>query len=316
MLRALAVKSLDDRLGSHGCLVDRTVPEIYDLFRMPERPRCVDHSAGMMPGISGGRGMVLRDHTRHFSVTDRPCKPAIPDPLVFPFQPDAGSHTSNSMCESFDGCRIPWTRQNAGSVLNEGTPPGPCCEEPAGSVKPPAATFPAAVIVVFASFRPERFSRISRGCRNRRPCDAEQYRQDSEGSHRFSSFPDWFRVSSAVEPEAKNRLSGAGSRCNVSPESSPSGGFMQSKLTHPFLRMHPCIIQKKGPPQISSIGLRDCFFGGGCPGIRCDGAEATWQSAEIGRDAYALCVPAQTLTQHRTQSSMATFLPYGTKRNS
>jgi len=36
-------------------------------------------------------------------------------PMNFPFQSDAGIHTSNLIAESGDGVRVPATRQNAGN---------------------------------------------------------------------------------------------------------------------------------------------------------------------------------------------------------
>src|SRR5271167_419627 len=63
-----------------------------------------------------------------------PAKPPLPTPRYLPFHPLAGSHTSNSMCESADGVRTPCTRQNSGVVLKM------AAFGPEGGVKAPAAT--------------------------------------------------------------------------------------------------------------------------------------------------------------------------------
>jgi hypothetical protein len=77
-----------------------------------------------------------------------PANPPLPTPRYFPFQTDAGSHTSNSMCESLVGWITPCTRQKAGRAFQAASA-GPFGGAP-GGVKAPAATTWAAVKVVFA----------------------------------------------------------------------------------------------------------------------------------------------------------------------
>src|ERR1700688_3560554 len=89
-----------------------------------------------------------------------PANPPLPSPRYFPFQPDAGSHTSNSMCESLDGWITPCTRQNAGSAFQAASA-GPFGGGAPGGVKAPAATTCAAVKVVFASFKLARLSQLA-----------------------------------------------------------------------------------------------------------------------------------------------------------
>src|SRR5262249_4096200 len=74
-------------------------------------------------------------------------------PWNFPFQPDAGIHTSSLMFESLVGLITPVTRQKAGTSLNGAA-------EPAGGVNAPGATVCAAVIVVFASLSSASFSQL------------------------------------------------------------------------------------------------------------------------------------------------------------
>src|SRR5579862_4802795 len=68
-----------------------------------------------------------------------PAKPPLPRPWNLPFQPAAGSQTSNWMLESGAGLMTPATRQKAGR-LGRGLPPG--------GVKLPAETSSAVLMVV------------------------------------------------------------------------------------------------------------------------------------------------------------------------
>src|SRR5271170_1510003 len=75
-----------------------------------------------------------------------PANPPLPTCSYLPFQPEAGSHTSNLISESLVGFATPSTRQNAGrSNVGAG------CPEPEGGVKAPAGTDVAAVIVALVS---------------------------------------------------------------------------------------------------------------------------------------------------------------------
>src|SRR5450631_4068352 len=71
-------------------------------------------------------------------------------PSYFPFHPDSGNQTSNSMWESAEGAITPCTRQKAGSA-------GGICA-PGAVIFSPAATAVAAVIVVWGSFNCARLS--------------------------------------------------------------------------------------------------------------------------------------------------------------
>src|SRR5690242_11272549 len=81
-----------------------------------------------------------------------PASPPLPMPRYRLFQPDAGSHTSNSTWESLDGWITPWTRQNSGRVL-KGASTRSLTGAPGGT-NPPATTFRAEVISASGSFRP------------------------------------------------------------------------------------------------------------------------------------------------------------------
>src|SRR5689334_10820554 len=76
-----------------------------------------------------------------------PFHPPLPTAWNFPFQPDAGSHTSILMSESAEGASVAVTRQNAGSFAKRGTAgaAGP------GGVNAPGATCCAAVIFALGS---------------------------------------------------------------------------------------------------------------------------------------------------------------------
>src|SRR6185295_3356452 len=82
-----------------------------------------------------------------------PAHPPLPTAWNFPFQPDAGSHTSILMSESLVGVNVAATRQNAGSAAIGPPParPPPAAPRPAGGVKAPAGT--ACAIVIVASPR-------------------------------------------------------------------------------------------------------------------------------------------------------------------
>src|ERR1700722_19725092 len=71
-----------------------------------------------------------------------PPRPPLPTHSNFPFQFDAGSHTSKLIMEASLGFNMPCTSQNAGKLL---------IGWPAGGVKDPAGTDFASVIVVLGS---------------------------------------------------------------------------------------------------------------------------------------------------------------------
>src|SRR5271163_4020672 len=71
-----------------------------------------------------------------------PPSPPLPTPSNFPFQFDAGSHTSKLISEASVGFNRPWTSQNAGKLLM-------AC--PAGGVNDPAGMDFASVMVVLGS---------------------------------------------------------------------------------------------------------------------------------------------------------------------
>src|SRR5215510_12601475 len=84
-----------------------------------------------------------------------PFQPPLPTASNFPFQLDAGIHTSILMSESGVGFTVAAMRQKAGRSANCAPPPRP--PPPAGA-NAPAATVCASVIVVSASFREDRLS--------------------------------------------------------------------------------------------------------------------------------------------------------------
>src|SRR6185369_13873181 len=84
-----------------------------------------------------------------------PFHPPLPTASNFPFQLDAGSHTSILISESGVGFAVSATRQNAGRSANWFPPPRP--PPPAGA-NAPAATAWAEVIVASGSFSEERLS--------------------------------------------------------------------------------------------------------------------------------------------------------------
>src|SRR5690242_20239433 len=88
-----------------------------------------------------------------------PAKPPFPSPRYLPFQPEAGIQTSNSMCESAEGCRTACTRQKAGRLLKL-TAAWPISGA-GGGVNDPAATTCAAVIVVPESLRAVKLSHVA-----------------------------------------------------------------------------------------------------------------------------------------------------------
>src|SRR2546426_12840554 len=81
----------------------------------------------------------------------RPLHPPLPAASSFPFHPAAGIQTSILISESEDGLIVAMMRQNAGSVANTAAADDGGVD--AGSVKWPASTDSAVVIVVFVSFR-------------------------------------------------------------------------------------------------------------------------------------------------------------------
>src|SRR5262245_57457330 len=79
-----------------------------------------------------------------------PVQPPLPTAWNFPFQPDAGSHTSILMSESADGVSVAAMRQNAGSFAN--TAAGPAGPDGPGGANAPAAI--CCAVVTFAWGRP------------------------------------------------------------------------------------------------------------------------------------------------------------------
>src|SRR5438046_1196783 len=89
-----------------------------------------------------------------------PPAPPFPVPSSFPFQPSAaGSHTSILMCDSGVGFTVAATRQKAGTVSDGGA--APARPWAPGSVKGPAGTAVADVIVVSGSARLARLSHVA-----------------------------------------------------------------------------------------------------------------------------------------------------------
>src|SRR5580658_6962053 len=87
-----------------------------------------------------------------------PPNPPLPTPKYFPFQPDTGSQTSNSMWESLEGCITPWMRQNAGSFSRSLTA---AADAGGDGLKAPTATTWAAVIVVAGIFKAAMLSHVA-----------------------------------------------------------------------------------------------------------------------------------------------------------
>src|SRR5580704_8054638 len=90
----------------------------------------------------------------------RPAQPPLPTAWNLPFHPDAGSHTSILMSESFDGVRVAATRQNAGKREKRAPAGAPAASIPPapGGVKAPGATLCANVIFAFGSEREAKLS--------------------------------------------------------------------------------------------------------------------------------------------------------------
>src|SRR5436853_7834165 len=84
-----------------------------------------------------------------------PFQPPLPTASNFPFQLEAGNHTSILMSESGVGFTVAAIRQKAGRSLNCAPPPRP--PPPAGA-KAPAATAWAEVMVVPGSLSDVRLS--------------------------------------------------------------------------------------------------------------------------------------------------------------
>jgi len=83
----------------------------------------------------------------------------LPAPAYFPFHPDSGSQTSNSMCEPGVGATTPCTRQKAANVSNAVKNDASERGLSAGSVNAPASIVSADVIVVFRSCSVETVAR-------------------------------------------------------------------------------------------------------------------------------------------------------------
>jgi hypothetical protein len=81
-----------------------------------------------------------------------PAKPPLPTPCNFPFQPEAGSHTSNSIWESLEGWMTPVTLQKAGKLGIAGD---------LGGVNEPAGMDCAEVIVVAGRLSCARLSHVA-----------------------------------------------------------------------------------------------------------------------------------------------------------
>src|SRR5215510_3384986 len=88
-----------------------------------------------------------------------PFQPPLPTASNFPFQLDAGNHTSILISESLVGLIVAAIWQNAGKSVNCAPPPRPPpARPPPPAEKAPAATDCAIVMVVSASFSPARLS--------------------------------------------------------------------------------------------------------------------------------------------------------------
>src|SRR5687768_9906073 len=82
-----------------------------------------------------------------------PAQPPLPTAWNFPFQPDAGNHTSILISESVLGVSVAATRQNSGSRANAAAAPPPCAPPVVGSRKAPGGTTAAVVTVVCGNAR-------------------------------------------------------------------------------------------------------------------------------------------------------------------
>src|SRR5262245_49552115 len=95
-----------------------------------------------------------------------PAQPPFPTAWNFPFQPDAGNHTSILMSESLVGASVAATRQNAGRSLNGFAPrPPPARPSAAGGVNAPGATDCEDVIVACGSDSDFRLSHVAPAAR-------------------------------------------------------------------------------------------------------------------------------------------------------
>src|SRR5215813_13004315 len=87
-----------------------------------------------------------------------PFQPPLPTASNFPFQLDAGNHTSILISESVVGLIVAATWQNAGKSPNCAPPRPPPARPPPPGENAPAATDCAIVMVVSGSFSPARLS--------------------------------------------------------------------------------------------------------------------------------------------------------------
>src|SRR5437660_11903427 len=88
-----------------------------------------------------------------------PAHPPLPTASYFPFQPVAGSQTSNLISESLVGVDVAVIRQNAGIFANGLEPsPHPALPPLPGGTKAPAPTTWAELILALGSERLARFS--------------------------------------------------------------------------------------------------------------------------------------------------------------
>src|SRR5712691_6937517 len=76
MLRIVAVKRLDHCFSDASHLVDSTVSEVGDLFRMSQRPTRVGPSSGV-PCIRAHRGVTLVPRASHLTVTNLSSKTTV-----------------------------------------------------------------------------------------------------------------------------------------------------------------------------------------------------------------------------------------------
>src|SRR5580765_7551387 len=86
-----------------------------------------------------------------------PDQPPLPTPMNLPFQPSAGIQTSTLISESEVGRMVAATRQKAGSCRN----PACCPALRLGSVKAPAGTAAAVVMVVDGKVNAARLSQLA-----------------------------------------------------------------------------------------------------------------------------------------------------------
>src|SRR5690349_5016790 len=87
-----------------------------------------------------------------------PAQPPFPTAWNLPFQPEAGNQTSILISESLVGFNVASTRQKEGRSLYPAFGFGP---RPPGSVKAPASTACAKVIVVFGRASEVRLSQVA-----------------------------------------------------------------------------------------------------------------------------------------------------------